>query len=184
MAVGRLLVIPDVDAKIGMLESNSDLVSSRAFANDLHKSIFDISREVDPSSVENRIGTLTNFGVRVLYTDAINKNDTKRQLYGDALLELNRRLLVLANWTGEASRPGSITWGEALPINILEEMQADEAALRMGIVDKETVAMRYFTRYGVEWETIEANMAEDEPEPIEETTNIENDENTEKAKDE
>jgi hypothetical protein len=140
----------------------SDLASSRAFALDLRQSIFDTSREVDISSMADKLGALTNFGLQVLWSDAIDKNDTKRQLYGDFLIELNRRLLVLADFTGEQSNPGTLQWGNALPINVIEEMTADEKALNMGIIDKETVAKRYQSRYGKEWEDIKAALEDEQ----------------------
>jgi hypothetical protein len=138
---------------------SSDLASSRNFASDLRQSIFDISREIDLSSISDKLGALTNFGLHVLYTDALDKNDTKRQLYGDALKELNRRLLVLANYEGPATNPGKITWGEAMIVNVFEEMQTDELALSLKIVDLETITKRYQSRYGVDFETIQANIA-------------------------
>jgi hypothetical protein len=160
-AVGSFHAIPNENAKVYNLEMSSDLASSRAFALDLRQSIFDIAREVDISSMADKLGALTNFGLQVLWSDAVDKNYTKRRLYGDAILELNRRLLVLNNWTGEASQPGKIKWGEALPINIMEEMLADEKALGMGIVDKETVSARYHDRYGKSWEDILAALEEE-----------------------
>jgi hypothetical protein len=107
-----------------------------------------------------------------LWSDAIDKNDTKRQLYGDALLELNRRLLVLGGWGMEASNPGSIQWGSALPINIAEEMAADKLALELGIIDKQSVAERYFSRYGREWDDIEAALEEEQKKANEGNNNI------------
>ena len=107
----------------------------------------------------DKLGSLTNFGLHVLYGDAIDKNSTKRELYGDAILELNRRLLVIAGYEMEASNPGKITWGEALITNVLEDMQADQLALGMGIIDKETIIKRYQTRYGVDADTVMANLA-------------------------
>lgn len=150
--------IPNPDAKVFNLEMQSDLTSSRNFANDLRQSIFDIAREVDTQNIKDNAGALTNLGLRLIFGDALDKNDTKRQLYGDALMELNRRLLVLAGWQGLDSDPGSIVWGEPLPVNIVEEMTADKLALEMGIVDRETVGKRYTPRYGVEWGQIEENL--------------------------
>jgi hypothetical protein len=161
VATGQIVVLPDKDAKIFVLESTSDLASSRSFVQDLKDDIFNLGRE--PNISQDKMGAMTNFALRVLYGDALDKNDTKRQLYGDALLELNRRLLVLANYTGEASRPGTIQWGEVLPINATEELAADKVALDMGIIDKESLATKWFVRYGVEWETIEANKAKNQP---------------------
>lgn len=158
-SVGTFYAIPNENAKVYNVEMQSDLVSSRAFGLDLRQSIFDIAREVDLSSITDKVGALTNFGLRVLYSDAIDKNDTKRQLYGDALKEINHRLLVLAGYEKEQSNPGEVQWGEALVTNIIEEMMADEKALGMGIVDKETVTKRYQARYGVDYDTIQANLA-------------------------
>ena len=149
------------DVKAANLEMQSDLASSRGLAQDLRQSIFDIAREVDMAGVKDKLGQLTNFGLRVLYTDAIDKNDTKRQLYGDMLRELNRRLLVLAGFDGEASVPGTIQWGEALIVNTLEELNVDKQALDMGIIDKETVAKRYESRYGKTWEDIQKAIADE-----------------------
>jgi hypothetical protein len=161
-AVGTFRAVPNPEAKIYNLEMQSDLAASRSFALDLRQSIFDIAREIDLSTISDKLGTLTNFGLRVLYTDAIDKNDTKRQLYGDALKEVNRRLLVLNGFEMEESNPGEIGWGDALPVDIFQEMTADKLALDMGIVDHETVAGRYFSRYNVDWETIQANLANEQ----------------------
>ncbi len=163
-AVGALYAIPDKDAKAMNLEMSSDLSSSRNLSQDLRQAIFDIAREVDMTSVADKLGALTNFALRVLYSDALDKNDTKRQLYGDALKELNRRLLVLNNWTGEQSNPGEIMWGEAMVINTLEEMEVDEKALDLGIVDKETVYKRYEGRYGISWEEMKGRLEASKPE--------------------
>lgn len=157
-AVGALYAIPDNEAKAMNLEMSSDLSSSRNLSQDLRQAIFDIAREVDMTSVADKLGALTNFALRVLYSDALDKNDTKRQLYGDALKELNRRLLVLNNWEKEQSNPGDIMWGDAMITNVLEEMETDEKALSMGIVDKETVTKRYEARYGVSFKDIQKKL--------------------------
>lgn len=173
--VGALYAIPDPNAKAMNLEMSSDLSSSRNLSQDLRQSIFDIAREVDMTTVSDKLGALTNFALRVLYTDALDKNDTKRQLYGDALKELNRRLLVLNNWTGEASDPGKITWGEAMIINVLEELEVDEKAMSMKIIDKETVTRRYQSRYGVSYLDIKKRLdkekKENPPPPVVVTNN-------------
>jgi hypothetical protein len=160
-AIGQMMAVPDKDAKVQVLEAASDLASSRLFAQDLKDDLFNIARE--PNVSIDKMGAFTNFALRILYADALDKNDTKRQLYGDALLELNRRLLVLAGYTGEASRPGTIQWGEVLPINATEELAADKVALDMGIIDKESLAAKWFVRYGVDWETIQANNDKNKP---------------------
>lgn len=147
-AIGSVWGFPGESANAFNLEMQNDLASTRALAVALKQAVSDITREPDSSSLTDKAGALTNFAVHVLYGDAVDKNDTKRQLYGDALKELNRRLLVLSGETGENSNPGEIQWGEALPVNIQEEMTADETALRMGVIDKETIMSRWQVRYG------------------------------------
>ena len=159
-----MFAIPNPDAKVYNLELQSDLASSRAFYLDLQQSIFDIAREVNPSSISDKLGSLTNFAVRVMFNDALDKNDTKRQLYGDALKELNRRILVLAGYLGEQSDPGSIQWGEAMPTNVVEDIQADKALIDLRLVDRQTVYERYKSRFGLEWEEVKERLEEEKDE--------------------
>jgi hypothetical protein len=171
-AVGAFHSIPSAEAKVYNLEMQSDLASTRNHATALKQAVSDITREPDASSLTDKAGALTNFAVQVLFDDATGKNVTKRQLYGDAFKEQNRRLLVLAKYEGEESDPGDIQWGEALPINITEEMAADEKAMNMGIIDKETVAGRYLSRYGKSWDDIKAALKDQQDEANQENADI------------
>jgi hypothetical protein len=47
-----------------------------------------------------------------------------------------------------------------MPINVIEDMQADAMAQDKGWVDAKTLGEKYVKRYGVDWDTIQANMAE------------------------
>jgi hypothetical protein len=156
----EMITVSDPAGKIANLEMSSDLSSSRNIQMDLRQAIFDIARQVDVSGMKEKIGQLTNFGLRLLFSDALSKTDTKRLLYGDAFSEINRRLLVMAGYEGEASRPGEVVWGDALPVNDMEEMQIDKLALELGIVDKQTVSEKYQKRYGVEWDEIQARLTQ------------------------
>ena len=160
-SVDSAIILNNPDADAANLELQSDLVSSREFSKDLKQNMATIMREIDMSAIEQNIGNITNFGLRILYTDAIDKNNTKRMLYGEALEQVNRILLVLAGFEGEQSDPGEIKWGDALVTNILEEIQADQQALSMGIVDKQSVAERsiYKDRYGMDWDDMQERNA-------------------------
>jgi hypothetical protein len=57
----------------------------------LKQGMMDITQTVDITSLQDKIGALTNFGLKVLYQDALAKLGVKRELYGDALLETVRR---------------------------------------------------------------------------------------------
>jgi hypothetical protein len=154
----EMITISDVNGKINNLEMSSDLTASRALASELRQSIFDLARQVDISSITDKVGALTNFGIRVLYSDALAKMHTKRELYGDAFQELNRRLLILKGYEGEASFGGVVIFGDSMPVNITEEIEFDQMALELGIVDKQTVSERWAKRYGQDWETIQERL--------------------------
>lgn len=147
------MVLSTPNATATMLESTSDLASSRAFAGDLQKGICAVMREVDMSAIQN-LGDITNYELRVLYTDAIDKTNTKRALYGEMLKEVNRRLLVIKGFVGEKCDPGDIKWGDAIEVNISEEVGVDKQLKDMGLVDAATIYQRYAERYGKSWEDI------------------------------
>lgn len=136
------------NAKVYNLPANADIDGSRAFAGDLQSAIFQLMREVPPAVIEQLGSGLTNFVMRVVFSDAIDKNDTKRELYGDALLEVVRRLLILADFVGPASDPGFIEWGPDLPTNPTEQIEEDKFLLESGLISKQTLA----ERYDIDWE--------------------------------
>lgn len=146
-------------ALIENLEMSSDLTSSRAFALDLRQAIFDVARTPDITSVSDKIGSLTNFGLRVLFMDALNKNNTKRELYGDALSEINRRLLVIGGMSEEAvADGGTVNWPAPMPENDLEEAATLEKDLGLGLVSKETAS----GARGYDWATEQKRMQADQ----------------------
>lgn len=144
---------PNADAK--NLEMQSDLSSSQTYLQTMRNMLMDVTRTVDISSLPDKIGALTNFGLRVLYQDALQKMDTKRKLYGEMLIELNRRCLELASINGEG---GECVWPEPLPENETEETQALQSDLSMGIVSKQTVARAR----GYDWDEEQERMADEE----------------------
>jgi len=143
--VGEVLTANNADAWWKTIEMQSDLKSSSDFFLTLRQAFFDVARSVDIDSVGDKLGALTNFGLRVLYQDALNKIKTKQRLYGDALLELNRRLLVIGELPSD---PGEIVWPEVLPENGLEESQEYQTDIDMGILSKQTAAIKK----GYDWE--------------------------------
>lgn len=159
-AVGGFWTVPSPDAKVYNLEMQSDLASSMAFLDLLRSSFFSLGSQVDLSTMKDRLGQLTNFGLRVLFYDAINRLRLKRALYGEGLTEINRRVLDLAG-----KGPDHITtlhWPFPLPESELEMSQVIKTDLELGIVSKETAS----TKRGYDWQTeqerIEAERAGEE----------------------
>jgi hypothetical protein len=136
------------------LEMQSDLTSSMAYLRELRQSMFDISRTVDIDSIQDKVGNLTNFGLRVLYHDALQKIDTKRELFGDMLLELNRRMLIIG---GKGDDPGGVEFSDMLPPNEIEETAALKFDIEMGLCSKETASIKR----GYDWEEEQEKIAAD-----------------------
>ena len=153
---GKALFLPGENGKAYNIEMQSDLASSFNFLQFLRQALFSITQSVDVSSFADKIGALTNFGLRVLYMDALSRLHTKQELYGDALVEINRRILVLSGDTNADG--GAVVWKDILPQSETEETQALEADLRMGIVSKKTVAVAR----GYDWDEEQERMAEEQ----------------------
>lgn len=151
----EMLVTPNPEAKFGVVEMSGELIASRAIAQDLRQGLFDLARQLDISSITDKVGQLTNFGLRLLYSDAIAKTETKKELYGEAFREINRRLAIMA---GQEAVKCEVVFGSVIPINELEEINLDQQAIDMGIVDKQTVAEKWAKRYGQDWETIQERI--------------------------
>jgi len=121
-AVDRLWTIRNENAQILNLEMQSDLSSSMELVRMLRRFFFDSGREVDPSSVHDRLGDLTNFALRVLYTDTLAKGGTKRLLAGDGLRRVCRCVLDLMGFG--FAHPITVTWPKAIPTDDLADAQA------------------------------------------------------------
>jgi hypothetical protein len=150
----EMVMINGPDAMLQNLEMQSDLASSREFRDELKAALMEISRTVDLSSMKDKVGALTNFGLRVLYNDALDKCSTKRDIFGDMLTELIHRLLVLDNRPGES---GKVVWPDPLPVNETEEVQAYGFDLDNGLVSKQTIS----ERRGYDWEQEQERMDEE-----------------------
>ncbi len=68
---------------------------------------------VDPATIQDKVGQLTNFGLRILFTNAIKRTDKKRLLYQEAFELIFQRALELSG----RGVPDSIVtiWPDVLP---------------------------------------------------------------------
>lgn len=142
-----------IDVGEGSLSSlqMAEMVGSETFLQWLVKQLYVTTRTIDLDSLSDKLGNLTNFGLRVLYEDTMTKLSTKRELYGEMLTEVNRRLLAIGGYTTDA---GDVYWPDVIPVNETEETASLQQDLNMGIVSKETVAMKRGYDYAVEQEKI------------------------------
>lgn len=159
--MSKIDVGPDQMVKVGaggdikQLDAIGDLASSLNYQNTLRQSLFDTTRTIDISSLADKLGTLTNFGLRVLYADALAKNATKQLLYGEGLEELNRRLLILAGYTPE---DGEVIFGDPLPVNEKEVVEIESAKIAEGLSSRETAAKNM----GIDWTSEQERMLQEQ----------------------
>ncbi|MBK9497203.1 MAG: hypothetical protein IPO08_22340 [Xanthomonadales bacterium] len=150
-----MVTINGADGVIANLEMQTDLASSREFLHYLRGVLFDISRTVDIAAMTDKLGAMTNFALRVLYKDALDKLESKRLLYGWGLTEINRRCLLLAGIATDTG--GTIVWPDPLPSDTVEQAKELQIDLGEGLVDKQTAS----TLRGYDWETVSARLDEE-----------------------
>jgi hypothetical protein len=127
---------PTSEASINNLEMTSDLASSRAFMEMLQDEIWAVSRMTDPRSMKDRLGALTNFGLRVLFTDAIKRTATKRAMYGGGLEQVNKTALII--WGRPVPQSIGVEWDDVLPEDTVETADIGMKEVDAKLIDKQT----------------------------------------------
>lgn len=144
----------DANGGIFQLEPLGDMAGVMAYLKLLRQAMFDRARVIDIDSMQDKIGALTNFGMRVLYQDNINLINTHRKLFGDALEDLVNRLLIIG---GRPPVPCKIVWRDWMPVNEVEETAAIQADMAAGLLSKQTAAgLR-----GYDWEKEQMRIADE-----------------------
>jgi len=145
-----------IDVGEGTLNSiqMQEMVGSSNFLQWLVKELMAVTRTVDLDSIADKLGNLTNFGLRVMYEDTLTKLETKRALYGEMLVELNRRLLTMKGLKPDA---GEIHWQDVIPQNQVEEVASLQAMKNLGVISNETIAMEL----DLDWESEQEKIAND-----------------------
>lgn len=130
------------------LEMQSDLLSSMAFDENLRRELYSEMRVVDTASIKDKLGQLTNFGLRQLFNDQIEMTEEHRRDYGAAMGEALRRMLWMAGY--EFKSPPVATWPEILPTNRIEAVAAAQAEYDLGVVSARTLAEELGRNYEAE----------------------------------
>jgi hypothetical protein len=142
--VGGFMTVPVEGAQVFNLEMQSDLQSSMQLAGIIASGLWQSGGMVDPQTLKDRVGTLTNFGLRVLYSDAIKRIEKKRLLYGEAFELINQRGLTIAGMT--PPEQVETIWPDVLPVDDQIEVATLTQELQAGIISKET----YRDRRGID----------------------------------
>lgn len=129
-AVNRFYSIAAADAKVYNLEMQSDLSSSMAYVSLLESGIFDSAGQLNPRTVQDKLGAITNFGLRVLNQDSLQVTGTKRLLYGEGLVELCQHGLETV---GVTNAKVEAHWPDPLPTDPFSTAQALDIDRRNGL---------------------------------------------------
>lgn len=117
-------------ADLRNVEMSSDLGSSLAFYSMLRAAFFTQMRVVDWATQADKVGQLTNFGLRVLFADMLDNVNGKRRVYGDLLCEASQHALLMMGEVN-ADKP-TANWMDPLPKNRLEMVQAATLEAKLG----------------------------------------------------
>jgi len=131
--------IPEADEHTDLfnLEMQSDLASALEFYRNLRAAFYAQGRMPDVSQVGD-LGALTNFGLRVLFADALERTATKRLLYGGLIQRINKVLCLIAKKGDNVTT--KLTWPDPLPVNKQENVTTVAAEQALGITSDETLA--------------------------------------------
>lgn len=152
-SVDGMFTIHTPGASIQNLEMQSDLASSMAMLQQIKSEFFATMRVTDISSAKDRIGQVTNFGVRMLYSDMLEQIEEKRDTWGQTTGELLLRLCELNGVT--LDRVPFPQWPDVLPSNRLEVLQAAQIEQALGVVSRETLAGELERTWEVERERLD-----------------------------
>lgn len=131
--------IGNSEAKVFTVEMQSDLSALQNIAQIIRRAFFDTTREIDSGTVQDKLGDMTNFDLRVLFRDSIAKLTTKRLTYGDGLKRICERLLELGGFTGMEI---NIVWPDPLPNDPLAQASALEKDVTVGGISQRTYQER------------------------------------------
>lgn len=132
IGVDETIILPGENAELRNLEMQSDLASSLRYLDMLRQALHEISRvpEVATGNLD-RAGSLSGVALQILYQPLLEKTNTKRLLYGDMLIELNRRLLAMGGFGKELRT--ALHWQEVLPQDPMQERQAALIDMQLGV---------------------------------------------------
>ena len=137
-AVGGFWDDLDPEARVETLEMQSDLASSMNFAGMLKGEFFSGVRVLDTSNIKDKMGQITNFGVRMLFDDQIEAWEDITQQVGGGLSEVFYRMLIVAGETVE-EKP-KVIWKDPLPTNRLEKLQEAQIEEGLNTTSNKTIA--------------------------------------------
>jgi len=128
----ELILLPGETATLQNLEMQSDLVSSIQMHKELKQFVHELARvpEVATGKVES-VGQLSGIALEILYQPLLEKTEAKRVTYGEMIVELNRRLLVLGGYGDQLYT--QLHWQQLLPKDVQVQANAALSLKQLGV---------------------------------------------------
>lgn len=139
-AVNNMWTIDAPEAKVFNLEMQSDMAAAHNSALSIQRMFWNTIREVDSSVIQDKLGDMSNFDLRVLYHDPLGKLTTKRLTYGDGLRRLCQYALELGGFG--ADMDVNVVWPDPLPSDPVAQRTALEKDVTIGGISQETYQER------------------------------------------
>lgn len=137
-AVGGVWDDLPTDGRIEFSPTDNTIASSLDFLMLLKGEFFANQRVLDQSNVKDKVGALTNFGVRMLFSDMLEMSDEIREAVGGGLAKAFQYLLAVGGTV--LDKPPTAEWPEPLPVNRLEQLQAAKIESELGTTSQTTLA--------------------------------------------
>ncbi|MEO8288638.1 MAG: phage portal protein [Chloroflexota bacterium] len=139
-AIDETTVLPNKDAKLGLLEMKGDIQVTDQLLVRLKEALYEIARlpEIATGKMQN-IGVLSGLALNILYEPALELTAQRRMLAGPELEELSRRILVLGGFDALSV---SCEWPELLPGDPELEGKVLEKDQKLGLVSDETLSRK------------------------------------------
>ena len=154
---GAFWELPNPSSDLWNLEMQSDLESSHKFYQLLRAAFYAMGRMPDLSQIGD-LGALTNFGLRVLFADALERTAIKRLTYGGLIVRTNRLLCLLAGKGDNVTT--KLTWPDPLPTNKKENVETVAAEQATGLTSDETLTDELGRDYADEQKRLKAERAQ------------------------
>jgi len=154
----KMMLTNNPDATMGALELGRDLQSSQDYLRFLRTMFAEITQvpENDPDRLA--LGAQSGFALKLLFGDLLDKTYTKRNLYGQEIVEVNRRMLEMLGH-GPDNRV-TLHWASPLPVDEQSAMSADKFDLDAGLSSLETMQRKRGYDPEVEAERIAAQKTQ------------------------
>lgn len=148
-SIDAVIQLPSETADLRALEMKSDLASTKALLDTLLNLLSMMVRiPLVAMGMPDNLGAISGVALQIRYQPLIEKTKLKRRTYGDAVQELDRRLLALGGF--DDTTVTTLQWPDIMPSDPLEERQVAVLDDSLGVASKHTLAEQFNYDYEAE----------------------------------